>query len=173
MMKAVIFIGGGGGLGVATRSIFFGEILSKEGFDVVYASSGRCFNYIKKKKLRVHSVSPEMTFALSDGKLDPRKTTINYIRNISRYDMSELNKIMDEENPDIVISDSYLPGALAGIIKGKLTYPVLSFINTQLHNDELLRLNLGNRIVWGIWKIVFSRCKRLIIPDFPPPNTIC
>ncbi|MFH1403240.1 MAG: hypothetical protein ABIH11_03115 [Candidatus Altiarchaeota archaeon] len=161
-MKVLVFVGGGGGLGTASRSIALGEKFIGQGFDVVFGSFGRSLDFIRRQGFDAGRVSAEMGFVLSDGHLSERDSTLQYVRNMLLFKMRSLAKFIARENPDLIVSDSYLPGAVASVLNGKPTYPLMNILHREVYASRENGFNVGWQTGVGcMGPCVFKVCERV------------
>jgi UDP-N-acetylglucosamine--N-acetylmuramyl-(pentapeptide) pyrophosphoryl-undecaprenol N-acetylglucosamine transferase len=173
------------GLGHASRSIALGKRLEQRGHEVHFFSGGKAYQLLKKEFKHVYPVTPvawyenasgiittasliNILFPLPNfnsekGKFEVKNS--NAMETIHRY--YDLRRNIREINPDLLIADGDL-NALR--LAQRWRIPDIYITNVVRPSYGFSRLlSPGERLTERYVK----KCSRIIIPDNPPPYTIC
>lgn len=172
-MKVQIFVCGEG-LGHTSRSITVGKELKNAGHEVLFSGYGYSKEHIEKAGFDVLEIPSEIKLVGESGSLSIRGSIAETFRRSKMKGYSEVFDLVKEEGSDLVISDSYFTAAAASKIYG---IPLILILNqTNLNGffeNRGIRLELAGRFVKWLADTVFKYVDRIIIPDFPPPFTVC
>lgn len=169
----------GEGFGHSSRAIATAEELIKHNCEVILGSYGYVYNYLKKlKKFKVVKVPRELVIKGERGVFSLRKTFIETLKkSLVGYSkiISKEKKLMKRLRASCVVSD----GRISPIIAGgyELGLPVIYITNWTMIRESFLKNKILKifikRPVDIITKIASIFSENILIPDFPPPNTIC
>jgi uncharacterized protein (TIGR00661 family) len=168
----ILFVVCGEGLGHASRCLHLGHFMEEQGHAVHYAGYGKSYTFMNQHGCSVlHRVRREVCLQGKGGFFSMKRTLwhskfllLDLIRSAARVFL-----LIREHQYDCVVCDTMYGGVLAARLQG---VPVV-FITNQNHfcgpNGKTNPLwRLLSRLVRGYLRLA----KKVIIPDFPPPNTI-
>ncbi|MFH1404004.1 MAG: glycosyltransferase [Candidatus Altiarchaeota archaeon] len=172
-MNVLIFMCGEG-LGHTSRCISLGRELKSAGHEVHFGAYGYSRELIEKTGYDAHEIPSEIRLVGKSGSLDMRKSVEATIRNAKILGGPMVLKLLDELRPDVVVSDSYYLGTLAAKAKGIPVYIIVNQTNMrEFFVNRGVSLRVLGRLAEGFYFKVFENVDGIIIPDFPPPYTIC
>lgn len=165
----------GSGLGHASRTLEIAAELLRRGGSVEFSSSGEVADFIEAKGYGCHRLPLADVRYSEDGAFLLKETMLDSPSIIARTDRQFLLELTNiaRYSPDVVLSDSSLPTALAGKAHRLPTYTVLNQLNLTSSLDSrgpLTRLfSVGMSAGMGkLWEL----CDEVLLPDLPPPFTI-
>jgi UDP-N-acetylglucosamine--N-acetylmuramyl-(pentapeptide) pyrophosphoryl-undecaprenol N-acetylglucosamine transferase len=172
-MKLLIFMCGEG-LGHTSRCISLGRELLSHGHEVFFAAYGYSRILLEKSGYRVTEIPSEIKLVGESGSLDMKESIDATIKNAQILGGPKVLKMVSDAAPDVVVSDSYYLGVMAAKALG---IPVYLTVNQTNMLDFFRNRGVGMRIIGELAKsfymTVFENVDRVIIPDYPPPYTIC
>jgi uncharacterized protein (TIGR00661 family) len=169
----------GEGLGHSSRAIAVTEELIARGYEVILGSYGYAYDYLKSQKLcRVTRVPEELIMRGESGVFSVEKTFFSTLKTVlirTESIVSEEKKLMEKHKVSCVISDGRISPIVAASYH--LGLPVLYVTNiTSIRKTFLKRFVdhlLLKRPLDFVTKSASILADEIIIPDFPPPPTIC
>jgi len=172
-MKIQIFMCGEG-LGHTSRCLAVGERLIKEGHRVVFCAYGYSKKHIEGAGFNALEIPSEIKLVGKSGSLSMRASIEETLKGIDPLAYPRVFNLIKKEKPDVVISDSYFLGA----ISAKMNRIPLIFILNQTDPSTFFKnrgidVALIGKFVEGFEDIVYKYIDYIVIPDFPPPFTIC
>jgi uncharacterized protein (TIGR00661 family) len=169
----------GEGFGHSSRAIAVAEELLKHNCEVILGSYGYVYSYLKKlKRFKVVKIPRELVIEGEKGTFSLRKTFMKtFKKTLVGYKeiISKEKKLMKRLRVSCVVSD----GRISPIIAGgyELGLPVIYITNWTMIRESFLKNKILKlfikRPVDIITKIASLFSEDILIPDFPPPNTIC
>ncbi len=172
-MKILIFMCGEG-LGHTTRCLSIGKEFMDAGHTVIFGAYGYSMEHIQKSGYNVLEIPSEIKLIGESGSLDMKDSIIKTIRNMQPLAYSKVSNIIKDENPDVVISDGYFLGGIASKRQKCKTFLILNQTNIgNFFKNRGTKVKVIGKVVERFAETIFSHVDRLIIPDFPPPFTIC
>ncbi|MDG6985733.1 MAG: hypothetical protein JRM73_03195 [Nitrososphaerota archaeon] len=165
----------GSGLGHAARMLEVAKELDRKEAKLEFSSSGEVASLISRKGYRCNRLPLADVSYSEDGEFQVKETLLDTPSILTRTNeqlVSELTNI-GKFAPDVVLSDSALPTALAGKILRIPTFTVLNQLNlTSSHGRKnafsrlfSVGMTAGMGKLWELTDYVF-------LPDLPPPYTI-
>ena len=173
------------GLGHASRTIALGKRLEQRGHEVFFFSGGKAYQLLKKEFENVYPTTPvawyenssgiitsaslinilfPMPYFNSDtGKFETKNSSA--METIHRY--YDLRRNIHEIKPDMLIADGDMH-ALRLAHRWKIPAVYITNVVRPSYGFSAF-LSPGERFTERYVK----DCKKIIIPDNPPPNTIC
>ncbi|MBN2014112.1 MAG: glycosyltransferase [Candidatus Altiarchaeota archaeon] len=172
-MKAQIFMCGEG-LGHTSRCLAVGERLLKEGHEAVFCAYGYSKKHIEGNGFTVQEIPSEIKLVGKSGSLSMRKSIEETLKGMDPLAYPRVFNLVKKEKPEVVISDSYFLGAIAA----KMNRTPLLFILNQTDPSTFFRnrgidIALIGKFVKKFEDIIYRYIDNIIIPDFPPPYTVC
>ena len=173
------------GLGHASRTIALGKRLEQNGHEVNFYSGGKAYQLLKEEFKKVHHCTPVAWYENARGidtvrslvnilfplpALNHEKGTVeikssNAMETTHRY--YDLRRHIKKSKPDLIVADGDMHALrLAHRWKFPAVY-ITNLIRPSYGFSPLL--NPGERFTERYVK----QCAKIIIPDFPPPYTIC
>ncbi|MCZ7391999.1 MAG: UDP-N-acetylglucosamine--N-acetylmuramyl-(pentapeptide) pyrophosphoryl-undecaprenol N-acetylglucosamine transferase [Candidatus Methanoperedens sp.] len=175
MAHRIFFSVCGEGYGHSSRDMVIAESLTGAGSEVLMGSYGYVLDRLKKSfnaveiKNEFEMVGKEGTFDLKGTISRSSSTAIHFSKTIS-----DEKKIMEEFGATCVVSDGRIASVLAAF---KLGLPCIMISNqTSLEpffKDETFFLRLVGKPMELMMKTTMSLTDEVLIPDFPPPHTVC
>jgi UDP-N-acetylglucosamine--N-acetylmuramyl-(pentapeptide) pyrophosphoryl-undecaprenol N-acetylglucosamine transferase len=173
------------GLGHASRTVALGKRLEQRGHEVYFFSGGKAYQVLKKEFRNVFPVTPVAWYENSSG-IITTASLINILFPLPVYDSEaeklavktssametihryyDLRKRIYEIAPEGLIADGDL-NALRMAQRWKIPDIYITNVVRPSYGFSSL-LSPGERITERYVK----KCKKIIIPDNKPPNTIC
>lgn len=172
-MKIFIFICGEG-LGHTSRCLALGKELLTAGHKVDFGAYGYSKEMVENAGYLVHEIPSEIKLVGKAGTLDFTGSIEATLKSADILGGPKILKLVRNLNPDVIISDSYYLGALAGFTLG---IPVYLIINQSNMEEFFKNRGVPLRILGGLTKKfynqVFENVDKIIIPDYPLPYTVC
>jgi UDP-N-acetylglucosamine--N-acetylmuramyl-(pentapeptide) pyrophosphoryl-undecaprenol N-acetylglucosamine transferase len=166
----------GVGLGHASRLLMVADHLKEDGINVQFSSYGEAVSYVSMRGYKCATVSP-VEFAWSmDGGFSVKDSIANlpmWFANFSRQVNQETRNMLDC-NPGIVVSDSRLSPLMAARLLKVPSIVILNqiklLLSPRLHDLVVPRIfeNVVGEFLGSMW----AMAERVLVPDFPPPNTL-
>jgi uncharacterized protein (TIGR00661 family) len=172
-MKAGIFVCGEG-LGHTTRCLALGERLISQGHKIFFCAYGYSKKHLEESGFSVHSIPFELQIIGDEGSVSMRRSIFRTVRKHDPFGFPKLMNIIRGEKPDVVVSDSYLMGAISAKIAKKPLVMILNQTNMyNLFKGRGADVETVGKAVHAFSKKVFRMADRIIVPDFPPPYAVC
>lgn len=170
----VLFFVCGEGLGHTTRCMSVGRELAGHGHEVFYGSYGYSRDFLEKTGNTVYEIPPEIVLRGESGSLNLKESIKATLGNTRVLAVPKIPRLISKTKPDIVVSDiSFLP-VLAAKLKRIPVYIITNQSNMQaFFQNKGAAIRFLGGLIEAFYSSVFSRVEGIIIPDFPPPNTIC
>jgi len=171
-LKILIFVCGEG-LGHTGRCLAAGRELSRAGHEVTCGAYGYSAQFLAEHGMNVREVPAEIRLVGEKGSLNLGKSIKESIKLGQLPGLFDVQRLVDEEKPDVILSDSYYLGTIAAL---RRKIPVALMVNQSnmeiFFQENYLFQGLG-KIAKEFYNGIFKRVDRTIIPDYPQPNTIC
>lgn len=173
------------GLGHVSRIIPLGKKLKEKGHETMFFSGGKAFELLNQEFDKVHYCTPVAWYENSQGilvyasimnillplpirnnetnKLEFKNS--NAMETVHRY--YDLRKQLKRYNPELIIVDGDFH-ALRLAARWKIPSVYITNIIRPTYDLSAI-FYPGERLIERYLK----HCKKIIIPDIPPPNTIC
>jgi len=168
----ILFVVCGEGLGHSSRCLHLGHFMEEQGHNVHFAGYGKSYDFMSQHGCRVlHRVRREVCLQGKGGFFSMKRTLwhskfllIDLIRSAGRVAL-----LIHEHRYDCVVCDTMYGGVLAARLQG---VPVVFITNQNQFCGPNGKKNplwrLLSRLVRGYLRLA----KKVIIPDFAPPNTV-
>jgi len=164
----------GEGLGHTSRCIGLARELVDAGHDIELGAYGYSKELCEKSGFAVREIPSELSLVGKSGFLDMKGSVEATMNNANILGGPQMMKLLAEVKPDIVVSDSYYIGALAA---KAMRIPVHMIVNQTNMLEFFRNRGTGMRLLGEVTKsfyfTVFEHVDSVIIPDFPPPYTVC
>ncbi len=164
----------GEGLGHTGRCLSLGRELISGGHEVVFGAYGYSKELVEKSGHPVREIPSEIRLVGKGGSLSMRGSVEATLKGAQLLGGPRVLKLVDEVNPDVVVSDSYYLGILAAKAR---RLPVNVIVNQtrmeEFFKDRGIPLEIIGGLAKGFYTSVFEHVDRVIIPDYPPPYTVC
>lgn len=165
----------GSGLGHVSRLSLVARELQNEGLKVRFSCFGEGAKYLQQHGFEC-DICPAIDVGWSDGKLSTQKT----IMGLPGMMLSFMNQVqfewknMARLKPAVVFDDSRLSAVIAASSLGIPCVTMLNQVRLRLPENRwglISRITeeVGAELLGRTW----SKSKELLIPDIPPPSTIC
>ncbi|MDY6865646.1 MAG: glycosyltransferase family protein [Halobacteriota archaeon] len=172
-MKIQIFVCGEG-LGHTSRSIAVGRELIDGGHEVIFSAYGYSKEHIEKSGFDTIEVPSELKLVGESGSLSIKDSVAETFRRSKLKGYSEVFDLVKSEEPDLIFSDSYFTAAAASKINGIPLVMILNQMNLNgFFDNRGIKMEIAGRFVKWLADTVFKSSNKIIIPDFPPPYTVC
>lgn len=167
------------GLGHVGRCIPIARRFQEKNADVLFSTYSEGVDYVEKERLPLVKAPPIGFQVKPDGTIDFRQTAINPGPFLSTFTLlKQVNsevRFMEEFKPDVVVSDSRISPLLAA---RTLSIPRICILNQfQViipRRKRFLRLaKFADTITLTLVGKMWTSGNTVLIPDFPPPYTIC
>jgi len=175
----VYFAPCGIGLGHAGRCIPIAKRLAGEKVEVAFSTYREGTGYVEREGFPLLEAPPIGFQVKPDGTVDFRQTAINPGPFIASFTLLkqvgfELNAI-GSIRPDIVVSDSRVSPLMAARLLGVPRICILNQFQMRVpRKKRFLRLSrLAESIMLTFIGLTWTMGNSVLIPDFPPPYTIC
>jgi UDP-N-acetylglucosamine--N-acetylmuramyl-(pentapeptide) pyrophosphoryl-undecaprenol N-acetylglucosamine transferase len=175
----VYFAPCGIGLGHAGRCLPIAKRLAKENIEVIFSTYREGIGYVERENFPLLKAPPIGFQVKPDGSVDFRKTAINpgpfiasfTLLNQVRFELRAIGSI----RPDIVVSDSRVSPLIAARLLGVPRICILNQFQMRVpRKKRFLRLSrLAESIMLAFIGLTWTMGNSVLIPDFPPPYTIC
>lgn len=167
------------GLGHVGRCIPIAKRLAKENAEIVFSTYREGISYVEREKFPLIRAPPIGFQVKPDGSVDFKQTAINPGPFLASFTLlkqvgAELKSI-GSIRPDVVVSDSRASPLIAARV---LRVPRICILNQfQMRvprKKRFLRLaRLAESIALTLIGETWTMGNLVLIPDFPPPYTIC
>jgi uncharacterized protein (TIGR00661 family) len=168
----ILFVVCGEGLGHSSRCLHLGHYFQQQGHTIHFAAYGKSFDFIDQHGCsNLHRTIREVCLEGEDGFFSLKKTiwcskwiVLDMIRSALR-----VRQLIREHAIDCVVSDTMY----GGVIAARFCRNPVVFITNQNHFNGP---GGTTNPVWKILNFLIQRYLRLashvIIPDYPPPDTV-
>jgi len=165
------------GLGHVSRNLPIALELRRRGAEILFSTYLEGVDYAERNGFRVVSVPPISMSNDSSGSIDLRLSSVNQgVKALPTF-MKQVNaeiKYMKAFKPDVVVSDSRLSSIFAAKLLG---VPILLILNqfTPLiprQRDMFMLAKVADGIVMTLMGRGWGYADKILIPDFPAPNTL-
>ncbi|MFH0862141.1 MAG: glycosyltransferase [Candidatus Altiarchaeota archaeon] len=164
----------GEGLGHTSRCLALGSELAGAGHEVHFGAYGYSKTLIEKSGYKAHEIPSEIKLVGKGGSLSMGKSVEATLKNAQIFGGPKILKLIEQVRPDVVVSDSYYLGILAAKAKKK---PVYAMVNQtgmeEFFQDRGVPMKILGSLAKSFYMSVFEHVDGVIIPDYPPPYTIC
>lgn len=167
------------GLGHVGRCIPIAKRLAKENAEIIFSTYREGISYVEREKFPLIRAPPIGFQVKPDGSVDFKQTVINPGPFLASFTLlkqvgAELKSI-GSIRPDVVVSDSRVSPLMAARV---LRVPRICILNQfQMRvprKKRFLRLaRLAESIALTFIGETWTMGNNVLIPDFPPPYTIC
>lgn len=172
-MRVQIFICGEG-LGHTSRSLAAGERLMKAGHEVVFCAYGYSKKHLEDNGYSVANIPSEIKLIGSAGSLNMKRSIWETIKRTDPVAYPNVHRMVKKDAADAIISDSYFMGAIAAKMN---RIPLLFMLNqtdqSSYFQNDGIGFKLVGRVVKEFQSTISKYVDHIIIPDYPPPYTIC
>jgi uncharacterized protein (TIGR00661 family) len=171
-MKILLFICGEG-LGHTGRCLSLGKEFLAAGHEVNFGAYGYSKELMKKTGYLTYEIPPEIKLSGEAGTFDIGKSIKETLRNLSPAGFRKLLRLIEELNPDVVLSDGYYSGILAAQIRKVPVY----FIGHQFNMEEFFQkkglfVGAAGKLARRFYNHIFSSVDGIIVPDYPLPYSV-
>ncbi|MBS7616207.1 hypothetical protein KEJ45_03290 [Candidatus Bathyarchaeota archaeon] len=175
----VYFAPCGIGLGHVGRCVPIAKRLLDEGFEVVFSTYREGIRYIEREKLPLIKAPPIGFQVKPDGTVDFKQTAVNPGPFLASFTLlRQINaeiRFIEGFRPNVVVSDSRASPILAARVLGIPRICILNQFQVIIpRKKRFLRLaKFADSITLTIIGKIWTGGNTVLIPDFPPPYTIC
>jgi len=168
----ILFLVCGEGLGHASRSLHLGHYMQQQGHEIHFAGYGKSYDFMKQHRCsHLHYTPREVCLEGENGFFSLKKTLwcSKWIVFDMIHSVLSIRSLIREHRFDCVVCDTMYGGVIAARLQN---VPVV-FITNQNHFNGP---NHSTNIVWRILNFSIQRyirlADRVIIPDYPAPDTV-
>jgi UDP-N-acetylglucosamine--N-acetylmuramyl-(pentapeptide) pyrophosphoryl-undecaprenol N-acetylglucosamine transferase len=175
----VYFAPCGIGLGHVGRCVPIAKKLSEKGAEVIFSTYREGIRYIEREKLPLIKAPPIGFQVKPDGTVDFKQTAVNPGPFLASFTLlRQINaeiRFIEGFKPDVVVSDSRASPILAARVLGIPRICILNQFQVIIpRKKRFLRLaKFADSITLTIIGKIWTGGNTVLIPDFPPPYTIC
>ena len=171
--KKIYFPTFGSGVGHANRTSLIADSLEKN-YSYMFSSFKDGYEFLLANKFQCKKIYPLDISWKKDGTVSITRTIMKFplLTGIFLYHLKNEYKFLREYKPDVVFSDSRLSPILCA---KKLNIPSIVILNqikllVEIKNKRKKRLEtINGQILGNFW----NYANEILIPDLPPPYTIC
>lgn len=167
------------GLGHVGRCIPIAKKLAKENAEITFSTYREGISYVEQEKYPLIKAPPIGFQVKPDGSVDFKQTAINPGPFLASFTLlkqvgAELKSI-GRIRPDVVVSDSRASPLIAARMLGVPRICILNQFQMRVpRKKRFLRLaRLAESIALALIGETWTMGNNVLIPDFPPPYTIC
>jgi len=167
------------GLGHVGRCIPIAKRLAKENAEIIFSTYREGISYVEREKYPLIKAPPIGFQVKPDGSVDFKQTAINPGPFLASFTLlkqvgAELKSI-GSIRPDVVVSDSRASPLIAARMLGVPRICILNQFQMRVpRKKRFLRLaRLAESIALALIGETWTMGNNVLIPDFPPPYTIC
>ena len=167
----------GMGLGHVGRCVSVADGLRERGFDILFSTYGEAVAFARRAGYRAVEAPRLFIAAEADGRIDLKHVlALEGLLSVERF-LSQVGfevKAMRSFSPDVVVSDTRLSTVVASRM---LCLPNVLIVN-QFHpliprSHRFLNLSrVGDGAILAVVGGIWGMSDRIVVPDFPEPNTI-
>lgn len=169
----ILFVVCGEGLGHASRSTKLAKHLKECGVNCIFAAYGKAYSFIQNQTdCKVYEISREVTLEGTGGYFsitETLKSSLGIPVSLVKSFATAL-KILKTENIDAVVCDTMFAAGVAAKIR---RVPVIFMTNqnyfSSLAKPDVWYWKLFGKVIRTYLSII---PKKVLVPDFAPPNTI-
>jgi UDP-N-acetylglucosamine--N-acetylmuramyl-(pentapeptide) pyrophosphoryl-undecaprenol N-acetylglucosamine transferase len=172
-MRIIILICGEG-LGHTSRCLALGKEFLAGGHEVHFGAYGYSKEMVEKTGYPAHEIPSEIKLIGKAGTLDFKGSIEATLKNADILGGPKLLKLIKDIDPDVILSDSYYLGTLAGFTLRIPVYLILNQSNMEeFFKNRGVSLRLLGEMTRRFYNQVFEKVNKIIIPDYPLPYTVC
>ncbi|OYT53546.1 MAG: glycosyltransferase [Candidatus Altiarchaeales archaeon ex4484_2] len=172
-MKALIFMCGEG-LGHTSRCLAIGKTLIDSGIKTLFCAYGYSKKHVEESGYNAIEIPSEIKLVGKAGSLDMRESIEETLKHADPLAYPKVMGLIKKEQPDVILSDGYFTAAIAAEIQRKKFIFILNQTNTSnFFKNRGLDISIIGNLATLFADTVHKYVDRIIIPDFPPPHTIC
>lgn len=168
----ILFVVCGEGLGHASRSLHLGHYMQQQGHTIHFAGYGKSYDFMQQHGCsNLHAIPREVCLEGEGGFFNLKKTL--WCSRTIPLDLltsaAAVRRLLLRYNFDCVVCDTMYGGVISAWFR---RIPVVFITNQNHFNGHAGRTNP----VWRILNILIQRylslADHIIVPDYPPPNTV-
>ncbi|MDD5110940.1 MAG: glycosyltransferase [Candidatus Altiarchaeota archaeon] len=164
----------GEGLGHTSRCLALGKELLNAGHELTFHAYGSSKSHIEKNGYPAIEIPSEIKLIGKAGSLDINESMKASITDMEPLGLPKVINQVREGRPDMLISDSYFLAIIAAKLQGVPAYLIANQTNTyKFFENRGVSAELAGKLLRHFMDAVFNNVQKVIIPDFPPPWTIC
>ena len=167
----------GMGFGHVGRCISIADRLKESGFHMLFSTYGEAVAFVRREGYPAVEAPSLFITTEADGRIDMKRVLgVEGFLSVERF----LNQVgfevraMRSFKPDVVVSDTRLSTVVASTMLGIPTMLMLNQFHPLIPRERrFLRLSkVGDGAILTVIGDVWGLADRIIIPDFPEPNTV-
>lgn len=171
----IYFVSHGFGLGHVGRDVYLAEALKEKGHEVIFSTYGNALEFLSGYGFDVIEVKEFGRAVFTGNRIEISRSLFESIRALSPDIVFEQNRILKEVSPDLIIVDGYVPAMV-----GKITRLWKDLDTVLITNETIQWKKIEGNVYMPIRRIgelseafIVRLADKIIVPDFPPPYTIC
>lgn len=144
------------------------------GHEVHFGAYGYSKEMVEKAGYSTHEIPSEIKLIGKAGTLDFTGSIEATLKNADILGGPKLLKLIKEIDPNVIFSDSYYLGTLAGFKRRIPVYLILNQSNMEeFFKNRGVSLRLLGEVTRRFYNQIFEKVDKIIIPDYPLPYTVC
>ncbi len=169
----IYFVSNGMGFGHVSRDVQLAIELKRRGHEIIFSTHDDGIRFLRNYNFEVIEVEKFGDVSFTSSEVELYKSVIKTIKSVSPSILMDHRKILKDVSPDLMVVDGYIPAMVSRIFSSWKNMPLY-----LITNETIQWKNLGGNL--PLKKIAeFSEAllvylaDQVIIPDFPPPYTVC
>jgi len=168
----ILFVVCGEGLGHASRSLHLGHYMQQQGHTIHFAGYGKSYDFMQQHGCsNLHAIPREVCLEGEGGFFNLKKTL--WCSRTIPLDLltsaAAVRRLLLRYNFDCVVCDTMYGGVLSAWFR---RIPVVFITNQNHFNGHAGRTNPVWRILNFLIQRYLSLADHIIVPDYPPPDTV-
>jgi uncharacterized protein (TIGR00661 family) len=164
----------GEGLGHTSRCLALGKELIDAGHELSFHAYGISKKHVEKNGFQAFEIPSEIKLVGKAGSLDINESMKASIKDMEPLGLPKVLSQVRDGRPDVIISDSYFLAIIAAKIQNVPAYLIVNQTNTyKFFENHGVRAEFAGKLMRYFMDAVFNNVQKVIIPDYPPPWTIC
>ena len=167
------------GLGHVGRCLPIAKRLAEKNVEIIFSTYREGIGYVERENFPLLKAPPIGFQVRPDGSVDFRQTAVNpgpFIASVTLLNQVGFElKAIGSIRPDVVVSDSRVSPLIAARLLGVPRICILNQFQMRVpRKKRFLRLaRLAESIALALIGETWTMGNNVLIPDFPPPYTIC
>jgi len=172
----IYFVSNGMGYGHVSRDVVLAEALREHGHEVVFSTYGDGMEFLRSYDFEVIEVEEFGEVSFNSTEIEVFRTVLNTLRSLKPEMLLETRRILRDVSPDAMVVDGYVPAMFSKILRSWRRMRLFLITNETIQWKQIQ----GNLLSLPIKKLgeaaeafLVYLADEIIVPDFPPPYTIC
>ncbi len=171
----IYFVSNGMGYGHVSRDVELAEALRQRGHEVVFSTYGDGLEFLRGYNFEVIEVEEFGEVSFNSTEIEVFRTVLNTLRSLKPEMLLETRRILRDVSPDAMVVDGYVPAMVSKILRSWRRMRLLLITNETIQWKKLegnLTLPI-KKLGEAAEALLVYLADEIIVPDFPPPYTIC